>query len=73
VRLRYAADGVEIEVSDDGGHRTAREPSRPPGHGHGLAGMAERAAAFDGALTAAPCADGPGWRVHARLRPAEPA
>jgi signal transduction histidine kinase len=70
VRLRYAADGVEIEVTDDGGRRP-RAPQ--PGDGHGLAGMAERAAAFGGVVTAEPAADGPGWRVHARLRPAGPA
>jgi signal transduction histidine kinase len=73
VRLRYAAAGVEIEVTDDGGRRS-RAPEPPAdGQGHGLAGMAERAAAFGGVVTAAPCAGGPGWRVHAQLRPAEPA
>jgi signal transduction histidine kinase len=69
VRLRYSADGVEVEVTDDGGRRP-RAP-RPPGRGHGLAGMAERAAAFGGVVTAEPAADGPGWRVHARLCPGQ--
>jgi signal transduction histidine kinase len=73
VRLRYAADGVEIEVTDDGGRRPRAVQPPGAGHGHGLAGMAERAAAFGGVVTAEPCADGPGWRVHAQLRPAEPA
>lgn len=75
VRLRYAADGVEIEVTDDGGRapRSAAVAAQQPGRGHGLAGMAERAAAFGGVVTAEPAGDGRGWRVHARLRPAEPA
>jgi hypothetical protein len=30
--------------------------------------MAERAAAYGGDLDAGPRTDGPGWRVHARLR-----
>ena len=75
VRLRYASDGAEVEVTDDGGRRPrapAAGQERSHGHhGHGLAGMAERAAAYGGSVTAAPSADGPGWGVRASLRFAE--
>jgi signal transduction histidine kinase len=68
VRLRYSVTGVELEVVDDGvGH-----PCRPPavGAGHGLVGMAERAAAYRGHVDAGP-RSGEGWLVRARLRFAE--
>jgi signal transduction histidine kinase len=67
-------DALEVEVEVDGrGARPAR-PSRPgpaavPGAGppgHGLAVMAERAAAVGGRLESGPKPTG-GFRVHARL------
>jgi signal transduction histidine kinase len=61
VRLHYEADGVEVEVVDDG-----RGPARISGDGQGLAGMRERTAAYGGELEAGP-APGGGWRVRARL------
>jgi signal transduction histidine kinase len=61
VRLRYCGEGIEVEITDDG-----RPAHREPGSGHGIAGMAERAAAYDGTLEAGPGPAG-GWRVHARL------
>ncbi len=68
VRLRYAPDAVEVEVDDDGrGNRPP--PAGAPGSrgaGHGLAVMAERAAAVGGWLVAGPKPAG-GFRVHARL------
>jgi signal transduction histidine kinase len=79
VRLRYQPDALEVEVDDDGrGSGPAQgapgAAAAPPGGGtpapgsagHGLAVMAERAAAVGGRLTAGP---GParGFRVHARL------
>ncbi len=64
LRLRYAADGVEIEVLDDGAGRTA-VPAAPAGR-HGLAGMAERTAPYRGSVDAGPRSGG-GWRVHATL------
>jgi signal transduction histidine kinase len=61
VRLRYDADGVEVEVTDDGAGR-----ARVAAGGQGLSGMRERAAVYGGALEAGPAPEG-GWRVHARL------
>lgn len=50
-------------------HNTALSPvlSSTHGAGHGLAGMAERAASFGGRLEAGPAAAA-GWRVRAHLR-----
>jgi signal transduction histidine kinase len=63
VRLSYRGEGVDLEVTDDGGKQA---PAEHPGPGHGLAGMAERAASYGGRLEAGPLPGG-GWRVHARL------
>jgi signal transduction histidine kinase len=54
---------VSLTVDDDGGppHRTGRSG------GHGLPGMAERAALYGGTLSAGPRPDGTGWRVTAEL------
>ena len=63
VRLRWLADAVEVEVSDDGaGGRRAAVPSS----GLGLVGMRERIAAVAGTLTAGPRERG-GFLVRARL------
>ena len=62
VRVRFTLTGAEIEVTDDG-HASL---PRPDGLGHGLAGMAERAAAYGGSAEAGPMAEG-GWRVHATI------
>jgi signal transduction histidine kinase len=54
------------------GHRLAerelngRELNGRERTGHGLTGMRERAAVYDGAVSAGPDPDG-GWRIHARL------
>jgi len=49
------------------GHRRRRRPAAAPAAGgHGLAGMAERAASYGGRVDAGP-APGTGWRVRARL------
>jgi signal transduction histidine kinase len=61
VRLRYADDGLTVQVDDDG--RGA--PTGSSG-GNGLAGMLERATALGGTLTAGP-RHGGGFRVEALL------
>jgi signal transduction histidine kinase len=65
VRLRYDADQVEIEVTDDG----HREPTAGS-HGHGLTGMRERVSVYGGALHAGPLPTG-GWQVRAWFEPAQ--
>lgn len=61
VRVRRR-DGVDILVEDDGLGGNAGHD----GHGHGVLGMTERAAALGGTLHAGPRSGG-GWRVAARL------
>jgi signal transduction histidine kinase len=61
VRLRYEADGIDVEVTDDG---SGRAPVAA--NGQGLSGMRERAAVYGGAIDAGPRPGG-GWRVHTRL------
>jgi signal transduction histidine kinase len=59
---------VSVRVTDDG---TAAEVGGAAGlsngSGHGMTGMAERAAAFGGTLRAGPSPDG-GWEIEATLR-----
>ncbi|WP_018654643.1 sensor histidine kinase [Actinomadura flavalba] len=62
VRLRYAADAVEILVSDDGRGAAANDDGR----GHGLPGMRERVAVYGGEVRAAPRSGG-GFEVAARI------
>ena len=52
---------VDVEVCDDG------SGASEPGRGHGLVGMAERAALYGGSVEAGTLPDGRGYRVHARL------
>jgi len=59
VTLCYHAGGIDVEVSDDG-------QASGGGHGHGIAGMRERAVAYGGSLAAGPGPSG-GWMVRARL------
>lgn len=63
VRLRYDGGGIELEISNTG-RRVARV-----GHGLGLVGMRERAAAVGGSIEARP-RDGGGFLVRATV-PAE--
>jgi signal transduction histidine kinase len=67
VRLLHGHDVLEVEVLDTG---ELRPHPRTDGSA-GLRGMRERAAVYDGELTAGPGPDG-GWRVHLVL-PLEPA
>ena len=66
VELAFADPDVAVRITDDG-RTKAVVPSSPTSGGHGLAGMAERAAAFEGTLTAGPRPAG-GWEVEAMLR-----
>ncbi|WP_079404654.1 sensor histidine kinase [Streptomyces sp. 3211] len=65
VTLRTVRAGLEVRIADGGGDpATLSENAR--GGGYGLAGMAERAEALGGFLTAGPTPDG-GWLVTATL------
>jgi signal transduction histidine kinase len=69
VRLAYAGDGLDIEVTDDGQPAEATVPDGPGGPangGTGIGGMRERAAALGGRLAAGPRPGG-GFAVTARL------
>jgi signal transduction histidine kinase len=59
VRVDYSPGAVELWVSDDG-------RGGEPGQGHGLVGIRERVAIFDGDLDAGPRPGG-GWQLRARL------
>jgi signal transduction histidine kinase len=74
VLLEFDDPDVTVQVSDDGrvsvlatGSPTPTKMSPALGSGHGLSGMAERAAAFGGSLEAGPLSGG-GWRISATLR-----
>ena len=66
VRLRYSADAIELEVSNDG---RAHLVGRP---GLGLVGMRERASASGGTLEAGPRPRG-GFLVRVRVPLSSPA
>ena len=61
VSLRWAPDGLELAIVDDGGAGTD-----VGGSGQGLVGMRERVAMLGGELTAQPRPDG-GFAVRARI------
>jgi len=63
VTVRYGAEDVELEITDDGG---AGEGVANGVSGHGLAGMRERVALYRGSLTTGPHPAG-GYAVSARL------
>ncbi|MFD8979449.1 sensor histidine kinase [Streptomyces sp. NPDC059564] len=65
IGLRTVPTGLEVRIADDGG-RPARLSEKARGGGYGLAGMAERAEALGGSLTAGPAPEG-GWLVTAIL------
>jgi signal transduction histidine kinase len=62
VLVCYHPGELELEVTDDGQGQTDE-----PGGGHGLVGMGERVALYDGTLEAGQ-RDGGGYRLHACLR-----
>jgi signal transduction histidine kinase len=61
VLVRYADDGIEVKVTDDG---LAANGAR--GEGNGLVAMRERVALYGGTLEAGP-REGGGFVLHARL------
>jgi signal transduction histidine kinase len=67
--VRYEPNAVHLEIEDDGrGAAAGGGPApRRSGTGHGLVGMRERAALYDGVLEAGPRPGG-GYRVAATLR-----
>ena len=66
IRIASTADGVEVEVVDDGARRADSPSTAGTTTGHGLAGIAERVAVYGGRAEAGPL-PGDGWRVRARL------
>jgi signal transduction histidine kinase len=66
VVVRYEPRAVHVEVLDDGRGAGTSTVART-GSGHGLVGMRERAALYDGQLQAGPRVGG-GYRVAATLR-----
>jgi signal transduction histidine kinase len=74
ISLTFTDPEVTVVVVDDGRSSLTGTPSAVPGRGqrghgggHGVLGMAERAAAFDGSLVAGPRSEG-GWQVAVTLR-----
>ncbi|HEY6474592.1 MAG TPA: hypothetical protein VIY26_16980, partial [Acidimicrobiales bacterium] len=65
VRTGTPAPTASVLANGNGAHHAP--PVNGSGGGHGVAGMAERAAAFGGTLRAGPAASG-GWEVIAILR-----
>ena len=63
VRVRYLADAVEVEVSDDGGGSRGH---RAPGLGIGQTGMRERVAVVGGTVEMGPKSRG-GYLVRALI------
>jgi signal transduction histidine kinase len=68
VRVRWAADHLDVEVDDDGpaGGAATAGPVTSDSGGNGLVGMRERVLLFGGELEAGPRPEG-GFRVVARL------
>jgi signal transduction histidine kinase len=62
VVVRYGVDALELEVTNDG----QAAPKSGDGGRHGLVGMRERVALYDGTLETGPRAEG-GYAVRARL------
>ncbi len=63
VRLRYAPNGLDVEVLDDG--RGTAQPNGD-GSGHGLIGMRERVALYGGQINTGP-RNGGGFEVRAHI------
>lgn len=72
VLVAIGSGTVRIDVEDTGPFRAPRSRRRSAGYGRGLVGMRERAAIYEGRVTAGPNRQG-GWSVHARLLTTPPA
>jgi signal transduction histidine kinase len=70
IKLHYRARSLDLEVHNDGPVVQAQGVARAGPTGFGLAGMRERAAIYDGSVSAGPDPSG-GWIVRARLSLAE--
>ncbi|WP_369254688.1 ATP-binding protein [Streptomyces sp. R35] len=68
VSVAAAPDAVRVTVEDPGPARAPATGRRRAGSGRGLVGMRERAALYQGTVTAGPNDQG-GWTVHALLIP----
>ena len=66
VRVGYRPERLHVEVSDDGRGTSGGTPAPGGHHGHGIAGMRERAALYGGELHAGPGDDG-GYTVRVSL------
>ncbi|MFI1734109.1 sensor histidine kinase [Streptomyces acidicola] len=66
VRVTVGPGTLHVDVEDTGPLRAPRSRRRSSGNGRGLIGMRERAAIYQGQVTAGPNREG-GWSVHARL------
>ncbi len=64
VDIQRSPSQLRIDIRDDG--RPPGSASATPGSGHGLAGIRERAALFDGTVTAGPVSGG-GFRLTVQL------
>jgi signal transduction histidine kinase len=62
VRIRFALDGLDLHITDDGAGTT----NTRNGFGHGLIGMRERVALYGGTLISGPRSAG-GFEVRARI------
>jgi signal transduction histidine kinase len=69
ISVRYAADAVTLEITDDG---PGTGGDVPPRASHGITGMRERVAIYGGDFTAGPVR-GSGFRVTARFPLPDPA
>ncbi|MFD5268904.1 sensor histidine kinase [Streptomyces sp. NPDC058335] len=63
-------DLVHVTIEDTGPHRLRHRDDRSDGGGQGLVGMRQRAALYQGSITAGPNTRG-GWTVRALLIPTE--
>ncbi len=66
VEIAYEPDALRLEIRNGARSTSGGSGRRVPGGGHGLLGMRERVALFDGSLEAGPC-EGGGFAVRARL------